>query len=135
MSSDESDKKVEALAWQIMIVSLFRTSERQTLNLLFTLVGVSNPKESDQLLKYIFDLIRKGIIYIPEARLEVFQATPESIDVYLVKDYDDTMQHFSKQLNELRIELDNISTLKEIPIKVLIDLKNLAEGKYIESFH
>ena len=135
MSSDESDKKVEALAWQIMIVSLFRTSERQTLNLLFTLVGVSNPKESDQLLKYIFDLIRKGIIYIPEARLEVFQATPESIDVYLVKDYDDTMQHFSKQLNELRIELDNISTLKEIPIKVLIDLKNLAEGKYVESFN
>jgi len=118
-----------------MIVSLFRASERQTLNLVFTLVGVSNPKESDQLIKYIFDLVRKGIIYVPEAGLEVFQATLESIAVYLVKYYDEAMRHFTKQLNVLRIELDGTTTLKEVPTKVLIDLKNLGEGKYVESFH
>ncbi|WP_455139375.1 hypothetical protein [Candidatus Hodarchaeum mangrovi] len=135
MSFDQSNNIVEALAWQIMIVSLFHALVRQTLNLLFTMVGISNPKDSDQYLKYIFNLVRKGIIYVPEVRLEVFQTIAESIDAYLVKDYDETIRHFIKQLNDIKIELEGITKLKEIPINALTDLKNLAEGKYVESFH
>jgi len=135
MLSMKNDDKIEALAWQIMIVSVFRTSKRQTLNLLFTLVGASTPEESNLLLNHIFQLVRKGVIYVPEARLEIFQTSPEAVDVYLIKDFDETMKEFTQELNELRLELDNLKNIGRIPTKVLIDLKNLKEGKYIESIH
>ena len=118
-----------------MIVSVFRSSERQTLNLLFTLVGIKDNEESNQLLSHIFELVRRGIIYVPEARLEIFQTSPERVDVYLIKDFDETMHDFTHELNQLRIEIEELKKIGEIPNKVLIDLKNMAEGKYIESIH
>lgn len=131
-SQSASDSKIEELAWQVMICSVFRQSERQTLNLIISSVGVTTPKEATILLQNIFHLIRRGAIYIPEARLKVFYDSPELVDVYMIKDFDEVMKELAHELRELRVELKHLSN-KKIPQKVLIDLRNYSQGKYIEA--
>ena len=135
MRDHEFDFRVEDLAWQTMIVSLFRQSERQTLNLILSIVGVSTPEDASTLVSNIFHLVRKGVIYIPEARLKILYEAPESVDVYLIKNFDEAMKELAQELKKLRVEASRLSEIKEIPQKVLIDLKNYAAGKYIERFH
>jgi hypothetical protein len=128
-------EKFKELAWSVMICSVFRQSEKTTLNLIVTLVGIHNEAEANALIHHIFRLVRKGIIYVPEAQLDVFKETPERVDVYLMKDYNETMQNLSQELRELRIELDGRKAAYHIPKKVLIDLKNFAAGKYVGTIH
>lgn len=135
MKESEFNPKIKDLAWQIMIVSLFRQSERQTLNLITVIVGVSTPEDAYTLISNIFHLVRKGIIYIPEARLKILHDAPELVDVYLIKNFDEAMKELAQELSELRIEVTHLSEIKEIPKKVLIDLENYAAGKYIENGH
>ncbi len=132
MRDHKLDPRIEDLAWQTMIVSLFRNSERQTLNLITSIVGVSTPEDAYTLVSNIFHLVRKSVIYIPEARLKILYDAPELVDVYLIKNFDESMKELAQELNELRIEATRLSDIKEIPQKVLIDLKNYSEGKYIE---
>ncbi len=132
MRDHKLDPRIEDLAWQTMIVSLFRNTERQTLNLITSIVGVSTPEDAYTLVSNIFHLVRKSVIYIPEARLKILYDAPELVDVYLIKNFDESMKELAQELNELRIEATRLSEIKEIPQKVLIDLKNYSEGKYIE---
>ncbi|PWI47783.1 hypothetical protein CEE45_09735 [Candidatus Heimdallarchaeota archaeon B3_Heim] len=131
MSSHDSEAQLEIIAWQVMIVSVFRHTERQTLNLLLSLLGISSLKDATRLLEQIFELVRKGIIYIPEARLEIFHEAPELVDVYLIKEFDVAMRHLVTELSELRVRLSQVEELDFIPQKVHIDWKNYVEGKYI----
>jgi hypothetical protein len=133
MSDHKTEALLETIAWQAMIVSVFRNTERQTLNLLFSLLGIESVKEASRLIQQIFELIRKGFIYIPEARLEIFHEAPELVDVYLIQDFDDAMRSLVRELAELRIKMDQIEKLKIVPQKVYIDWKNYVEGKYIDS--
>lgn len=129
------DLKMEDLAWQTMIVSLFRQSERQTLNLIMSIVGVKTPDDAMVLIDNIFRLVRKNIIYIPEARLKIIHDAPELVDVYLISSFDKAMKDLARELDELRGRAARYSESNHIPQKVLIDLKNYASGKYIERFH
>ncbi len=131
MSSQDSEVQLEVIAWQVMIVSVFRHTERQTLNLLISLLGISSLVDATFLIEQIFELIRKGMIYIPEARLEIFHEAPELVDVYLIKDFDESMKSLVKELADLRVKLSQVEEI--IPQKVLIDWKNYIEGKYINS--
>jgi hypothetical protein len=135
MKDNGIDLKMEDLAWQTMIVSLFRQSERQTLNLIMSIVGVKTPDDASLLIDNIFRLVRKNIIYIPEARLKIIHDTPELVDVYLIKGFDEAMKGLAQELDELRGKAVRYSESNHIPQKVLIDLKNYASGKYIERFH
>ncbi len=132
MRANKNEAKMDDLAWQAMIVSLFRQSERQTLNLIISITGCSTD-DAPMLIKNIFHLIRRGIIYIPEARLKIFYESPELVDVYLIKDFDEAMKELAQELSKLRIETERLTKLKNIPQKVLIDLRNYAAGKYIEN--
>lgn len=132
MINDDLDPLVEDLAWSVMIVSVFRHTERQTLNLIASLVGVNGPKEASTLIKHIFKLVRKGIIYIPEARLQIFHEAPELVDVYFIHhDFDSCMKDLVKELNKLKLEMNRLAERRRIPEKIFIDLKNWAEGKYV----
>jgi hypothetical protein len=132
-SPSEADR-LKDLAWEIMCVSAFRQSERQSLNLIITLSGISSQEEASELLSHLFRLVRKGTIYIPEARLEIFKDAPERVDVYLTRNFHQTMRDLGEELKELHITVDNIAEeVPQIPQKVLIDLKNQALGKYIDS--
>ena len=131
MNTQDIDLLAEDLAWEVMIVSAFRQAERQTLNLITSLVGATEPKDLTCLLSHIFRLVRKGVIYIPEARLEIMHSAPELIDVYLLKDWNDAMKELVEDLQRLKIQEAKIKTMDSIPQKVIIDLKNLSDGKYI----
>ncbi|MFX1283596.1 MAG: hypothetical protein ACFFB5_08070 [Promethearchaeota archaeon] len=135
MKDHELNPRIDNLAWQTMIVSLFRQSDRQTLNLITSIVGVSTSEDTYTLINNIFHLVRKGVIYIPEARLKILHDAPEKVDVYLIKNFDEAMKELAQELHELRIKVDRLSEIKKIPRKVLIDLENYAAGKYIEKFH
>ncbi|MFX0151753.1 MAG: hypothetical protein ACFFAJ_13275 [Candidatus Hodarchaeota archaeon] len=132
---DTLTEKFKELAWEILVCSVFRQSEKTTLNLIITLVGISSEEEASELINHIFRLVRKGVIYVPEARLETFKEAPERVDVYMIRDFNETMRELGQKLKELRIEIDGQKELPRIPQKVLIDLKNYAEGKYIQKFH
>lgn len=132
MPDTDLDSLVENLAWEIMIVSVFRNTERQTLNLLASLVGVINPEEASLLITHIFKLVKKGIIYIPEARLEIFHEAPELIDVYFIHDdFDSCMRGLVQELETLKLEMKRLEERKIIPEKFFIDLKNWSQGKYV----
>jgi len=132
MLDTELDPLVENLAWEIMIVSVFRNTERQTLNLLASLVGVVEPEEASLLITHIFKLVKKGIIYIPEARLEIFHEAPELIDVYFIHDdFDSCMRGLVQELETLKLEMKRLEERKLIPEKFFIDLKNWSQGKYV----
>ncbi|MFX0087935.1 MAG: hypothetical protein ACFFAU_19945 [Candidatus Hodarchaeota archaeon] len=132
MMNDELDPRVEDLAWAVMIVSVFRHTERQTLNLIASLVGAKSPDEASTLIKHIFKLVRKGIIYIPEARLQIFHEAPELVDVYFIHhDFESCMKDLVKELNKLKLEMKRLAERKIIPDKIFIDLKNWSQGKYI----
>ena len=133
MSANDTEVQLEIIAWQVMIVSVFRHTERQTLNLLLSLLGISSIEDATRLIQQIFELIRKGIIYIPEARLEIFHEAPELVDVYLIKEFDVAMKSLVKELSELRVRLSQVEELDFIPQKVHIDWKNYVEGKYINT--
>ncbi|MHA1940624.1 MAG: hypothetical protein ACW99F_10240 [Candidatus Hodarchaeales archaeon] len=133
MNGHETDSHLEAIAWQVMIVSVFRNTERQTLNLLLSILGIKAIDEGTRFLQQIFELVRKGVIYIPEARLEIFHDAPELVDVFLIKDFHDAMRMLVQELSELRIKINQLAKLNFIPQKVYIDLKNYSEGKYINS--
>ena len=96
MNDHETEALLEIIAWQVMIVSVFRNTERQTLNLLLSILGISSVDESTRFIEQIFELVRKGIIYIPEARLEIFHDAPELVDVYLIQDFDTAMKGYQK---------------------------------------
>ncbi|MHA2347791.1 MAG: hypothetical protein ACXACP_13810 [Candidatus Hodarchaeales archaeon] len=133
MNGHETDSHLETIAWQVMIVSVFRNTERQTLNLLLSILGIKSIDEGTRFLQQIFELVRKGVIYIPEARLEIFHDAPELVDVFLIKDFHDAMRMLVQELSELRIKINQLAKLNFIPQKVYIDLKNYSEGKYINS--
>lgn len=132
MLSHEIDPLVEDLAYEVMIVSVFRHTERQTLNLIISLIGVNRPEEASTLIRHIFRLIRKGIIYIPEARLQIFHEAPELVDVYFIhSDFDTCMKSLVKELNNLKAEMNRLAERRKIPEKFFIDLKNWSQGKYV----
>ena len=133
MNDHETEELLETIAWQVMIVSVFRNTERQTLNLLLSLLGINSLEESTRFVEQIFELVRKSFIYIPEARLEIFHEAPELVDVYLIQDFDTAMRSLVDELSELRIKIKQLANLNFVPQKVYIDIKNYTEGKYINS--
>lgn len=140
MNDHKTDAHLESIAWQVMIVSVFRNTERQTLNLLLSILGIKSLdvntrslEEGSRFIQQIFELVRKGIIYIPEARLEIFHEAPELVDVFLIKDFHEAMKSLVQDLSDLRIKINRLANLNFVPKKVYIDMKNYAEGKYIHS--
>jgi len=102
LDTDISTNKLNELAWKIMVCSVFHQSEKTTLNLIITLVGISSKEEASELIHHIFRLVRKGVIYVPEACLETFKEAPERIDVCMMKNFDQTMKELGQKIKELR---------------------------------
>jgi len=119
------------LASQIMIISSFRNSERQTMNLILSLVGIQTKEDADDFLLHIFDLIRQNVLYVPEAQLSWFIEKPESVDVYLTQDFYQIMRSLIQKLEQLHLSIERANSQEKIPKKVLIDLQNIAQGKYV----
>jgi hypothetical protein len=106
MNTSRSDNHLDSIANQAMIVSVFRNTDQQRLNLLLSTLGVLSLDETTKFIEDIFVLVRKGVVYIPEARLEVLHDSPELVDVFLITDFEDAMNMLVTELSELRNKID-----------------------------
>ncbi len=106
MNSSRSEAHFDSIANQAMIVSVFRNTDQQRLNLLLSTLGILTLDETTKFIEDIFELVRKGIVYIPEARLEVLHDSPELVDVFLITDFDVAMNMLVTELSELRSKVD-----------------------------
>ncbi|MHA2032106.1 MAG: hypothetical protein ACW99Q_22275, partial [Candidatus Kariarchaeaceae archaeon] len=69
MNKSRTDVHLDSIANQAMIVSVFRNTDQQRLNLILSTLGIISLDETAKFIENIFELVRKGIVYIPEARL------------------------------------------------------------------
>ena len=106
MDPTRIEAHLDSIANQAMIVSVFRNSDQQRLNLILSTLGINTLNERTIFIQNIFELVRKGIIYIPEARLEIFHDSPEVVDVFLITDFEDAMNILVRELSELRSKID-----------------------------
>jgi len=106
MNGHKTDAHLESIAWQVMIVSVFRNTDQQRLNLILSTLGIISLKETTKFIENIFELVRKGIVYIPEARLEILHDSPELVDIFLITDFNVAMNILVAELSELRTQID-----------------------------
>jgi len=106
MTNSRIEAHLDSIANQAMIVSVFRNTDQQRLNLLLTTLGIVSLDETTKFIEDIFELVRKGIVYIPEARLEVLHDSPELVDAYLITDFDVAMNILVTELSALRTKID-----------------------------
>ena len=106
MNNSRTDAHLDSIANQAMIVSVFRNTDQQRLNLLLSTLGVFSLDETTNFIENIFELVRKGIVYIPEARLEILHDSPELVDIFLITDFDVAMNTLVAELAELRSKMD-----------------------------
>ncbi len=106
MNNSRTEAHLESIANQAMIVSVFRNTDQQRLNLLLSTLGILSLDETTKFIEDIFELVRKSIVYIPEARLEVLHDSPELVDVFLITDFDVAMSMLVTELSVLRTKID-----------------------------
>ena len=106
MNDARIDAHLNSIANQAMIVSVFRNADQQRLNLILSTLGIISLDETAKFIENIFELVRKGIVYIPEARLEILHDSPELVDVFLITDFDVAMNMLVLELSKLRSRID-----------------------------
>jgi len=106
MNDSRTEAHLDSIANQAMIVSVFRNTVQQRLNLILSTLGILSLDETTKFIEDIFELVRKSIVYIPEARLEVLHDSPELVDVFLITDFDVSMNMLVTELSELKSKID-----------------------------
>ena len=106
MDPSRTQANLDSIANQAMIVSVFRSTDQQRLNLILSTLGIVTLEETTNFIENIFELVRKGIVYIPEARLEILHDSPEVVDVFLITDFEEAMNMLVHELSELRSKID-----------------------------
>ena len=106
MDDSRTDAHLDSIANQAMIVSVFRNTDQQRLNLILSTLGIISLDETAKFIENIFELVRKGIVYIPEARLEILHDSPELVDVFLITDFNIAMNKLVSELSTLRSKID-----------------------------
>ena len=106
MTNSRTDAHLDSIANQAMIVSVFRNTDQQRLNLLLSTLGIISLDETTKFIEDIFELVRKGVVYIPEARLEILHDSPELVDIFLITDFEDAMNMLVTELSILRSKID-----------------------------
>ena len=106
MNNSRTDAHFNSIANQAMIVSVFRNTDQQRLNLILSTLGIKSLEETAKFIENIFVLVGKGIVYIPEARLEILHDSPELVDIFLIADFDVAMNMLVTELSNLRSKID-----------------------------
>ena len=106
MNDSRTDAHLDSIANQAMIVSVFRNTDQQRLNLILSTLGIISLDETAKFIENIFVLVRKGIVYIPEERLEILHDSPELVDIFLITDFDVAMNMLVSELSRLRSKMD-----------------------------
>ena len=82
-----SEAEMEQLADRALILLSFKDTDTQNLRFILNLLGIRTLKEKRAILKEIFRLIRKGIVYIPAGLPQLIDQGSQ-FDIDAVQDMD-----------------------------------------------
>ena len=116
---EERNSEMERLADRALLLLSFKETSTPNLRYIMKVLGIQTLEEKKIVLQIIYELIRDGIVYIP--RFEYLQlcfsalANPdldwssaeevESIDVCLLKPYDEILKELQKQIMQLQEQI------------------------------
>ena len=107
-----SESEMSQLADRALILLSFKDTDTQNLRFILNLLGIRTLNEKKAILKEIFRLIRKGIVYIPaglpqlidqssQFNIDAFQDL-DNINICLLCPYDKLIQEIQKEIAKIR---------------------------------
>ncbi|MHA2248159.1 MAG: hypothetical protein ACXADY_24635 [Candidatus Hodarchaeales archaeon] len=106
-----TEKEMSQLADRALILLSFKETNTQNLRFIMNLLGIRTLKEKKEVLKEIFRLIRKGIVYIPKGLPQLIDQgfhfnnddpiNIDNIDLCLLCPYDRLIQEIQKEIAKL----------------------------------
>lgn len=107
-----TEAEMSQLADRALILLSFKDTDTQNLRFLMNLLGIRTLKEKQAILKEIFRLIRKGIVYIPTGLPQLIDKGSrfniddlqdiDNINLCLLCPYDKLIQEIQKEIAILR---------------------------------
>lgn len=103
----------EEVANRALLLLSFKDTSIQDLKHVLNVLGIKTVEEKRKILKEIFHMIREGIIYIPKglpdlidkgARLDVNNPAEESIEIYLLRPFDELIKEIQEKITNLNVE-------------------------------
>lgn len=100
-----SEAEINQLADRALILLSFKDTDTQNLRFIMNLLGIRTLKEKKTILKEIFRLIRKGIVYVPTGLPQLIDNNLQNIDninLSLLCPYDILIQEIQKEIATLK---------------------------------
>lgn len=107
-----TEKEMNQLADRALILLSFKDTATQNLRFIMNLLGIRTLEEKKDVLKEIFRLIRKGIVYIPKGLPQLIDQglhfniddlkDIDNIDLCLLCPYDKLIQEIQKEIGLVR---------------------------------
>ncbi len=107
-----TEVEMSQLADRALILLSFKDTDTQNLRFIMNLLGIRTLKEKKGILKEIFRLIRKGIVYVPTGLPQLVDTGTrfniddlkeiENIDLCLLCPYDKLIQEIQKEIAKIK---------------------------------
>ncbi|MFX0014465.1 MAG: hypothetical protein ACFFB2_09015 [Promethearchaeota archaeon] len=107
-----TEAEMNQLADRALILLSFKDTDTQNLRFILNLLGIRTPKEKKAILKEIFRLIRKGIVYIPAGLPQLVDSGShfniddlqdiDNINLCLLCPYDKLILEIQKEIAKIR---------------------------------
>lgn len=112
-----TENEMNQLADRALILLSFKDTNTQNLRFILNLLGIRTLKEKKDVLKEIFRLIRKGIVYIPKGLPQLIDQgfhfnnddlkNIDNIDLCLLCPYDKLIQEIQKEIAKIKHHKDD----------------------------
>ncbi|UCE14988.1 MAG: hypothetical protein JSV04_07365 [Candidatus Heimdallarchaeota archaeon] len=107
-----SEEEMNQLADRALILLSFKDTDTQNLRFILNLLGIRTPQEKQAILKEIFRLIRKGIVYVPKGLPQLLDQRSqfnidylpelENLDICLLCPHDRLIRELQKEIAKIR---------------------------------
>ncbi|MHA2226702.1 MAG: hypothetical protein ACXAC8_15935 [Candidatus Hodarchaeales archaeon] len=107
-----TSEEMDQLADRALILLSFKETDTQNLRFLMNLLGIRTVREKRRILKEIFRLIQKGIVYVPKGLPQLLDPRTkfnrdslseiEKIDLCLLCPYEKLIQEIQKEIAQIR---------------------------------
>lgn len=107
-----TEAEIGQLADRALILLSFKDTDTQNLRFILNLLGIRTLKEKRNIIKEIFRLIRKGIVYIPAGLPQLIESGShfnidnledvDNINLCLLCPYDKLIQEIQKEIAKIK---------------------------------
>ncbi len=112
-----TENEMNQLADRALILLSFKDTNTQNLRFILNLLGIRTLKEKKNVLKEIFRLIRRGIVYVPKGLPQLIDQgfnfntddlkDIDNIDLCLLCPYDKLIQEIQKEIAKIKTGKDD----------------------------